>query len=127
MGSTHETLSQRRYGHGFLLEREQIDWFFGHYLRDASDAQDWRFAPPRAPDHRGLAPAWIGVAGCDPLRDEGLAYGELLRRSGVAVQTREWPGVTHDFIKMSRALPEAEQAVEAAAQVLRAVADPEEG
>ena len=127
MGSTHETLSQRRYGHGFLLERKQIDWFFGHYLRDDRDAQDWRFAPQHAPDHRGLAPAWIGVAGCDPLRDEGLAYAELLRRSGVAVQAREWPGVTHDFIKMSRALPEAEQAVEAAAQVLRAVADPEEG
>lgn len=126
MGSAHETPSQRRYGHGFLLEREQIDWFFGLYLRDRADAGDWRFAPQRAADHRGVAAAWIAVAGCDPLRYEGLAYAAQLRRAGVAVEATEWAGVTHDFIKMSRALPEAEQAVEAAAQALRAASAPRE-
>lgn len=124
MGSGHDTPSQRRYAHGFLLERDQIDWFFNLYLRDPRDADDWRFAPQHAAEHRGVAAAWIAVAGCDPLRDEGLAYAAQLRRAGVAVQAQEWPGVTHDFIKMSRALPEAEQAVEAAAQALRAVAPP---
>ena len=113
------TPSRQRYAHGFLLETEQIDWFFRLYLRDAADCTDWRFAPGRAASHRGLAPAWIAAAGCDPLRDEVLAYAERLRQSGVAVQAREWPGVTHDFIKMSRALPQAAQAVDAAAQALR--------
>jgi len=122
MGCGHETPSQQRYGHGFLLEREQIDWFFGHYLRDPSDCDDWRFSPPRAAQHRGLAAAWIAVAGCDPLRDEGLAYGALLRSAGVKVEVTEWPGVTHDFVKMSRALPEAVQAVESAALALQAAA-----
>lgn len=122
MGCGHETPSQQRYAHGFLLERAQIDWFFGLYLRDRQDCADWRFAPQYAADHHGLAPAWMAVAGCDPLRDEGLAYADLLRQSGVVVQATEWPGVTHDFIKMSRALPEAAQAVEAAAQALRATA-----
>ena len=120
MGCGHDTASQQRYAHGFLLEREQIDWFFGLYLRSSQDCADWRFAPQRAAVHQGLAPAWMALAGCDPLHDEGLAYAELLRRSGVQVTATEWPGVTHDFIKMSRALPEAVQAVDAAAQSLRA-------
>ena len=81
MGCGPETPSQQRYGHGFLLDREQIDWFFGLYLRDRADAGDWRFAPQRASDHRGVAAAWIAVAGCDPLRDEGLAYAAQLRRA----------------------------------------------
>lgn len=122
MGCEHDTPSQRRYARGFLLDREQIDWFFAQYLRDPQDCRDWRFAPLLAADHRGVAPAWIAVAGCDPLRDEGLAYAARLRQAGVPVHATLWPGVTHDFIKLSRALPEAEQAVDAAAQALRAAA-----
>ncbi|OYV32116.1 MAG: alpha/beta hydrolase [Thiomonas sp. 20-64-5] len=122
MGCSHDTLSQQRYAHGFLLERAQIDWFFGLYLRGPQDCPDWRFAPQHAVDHRSLAPAWMAVAGCDPLRDEALAYAELLRQSGVQVTAAEWPGVTHDFLKLSRALPEATQAVDAAALAVRAAA-----
>jgi acetyl esterase len=122
MGCAHDTPSQQRYASGFLLDREQIDWFFALYLRSRDDCTDWRFAPQHAASHHGLAPAWLAVAGCDPLRDEALAYAESLRRSGVPTQATLWPGVTHDFVKMSRALPEATQAVESAAQALRAVA-----
>ncbi|MGC9163293.1 MAG: alpha/beta hydrolase [Thiomonas sp.] len=122
MGCGHDTPSQRRYGQGFLLDHAQIDWFFGLYLNGPHECTDWRFAPLHAPDHRGLAPAWIAVAGCDPLRDEGLAYAELLRRAGVPVDATQWAGVTHDFIKLSRALPEATQALDAAARALRAAA-----
>ncbi|MGC8807525.1 MAG: alpha/beta hydrolase [Thiomonas sp.] len=122
MGCGHDTPSQRRYAQGFLLDRDQIDWFFGLYLRGPQDCTDWRFAPQHAADHRGLAPAWLAVAGCDPLRDEGLAYAELLRRAGGQVTATEWPGVTHDFIKLSRALPEATQALDSAAHALRAAA-----
>lgn len=92
------------------------------YLRGAQDCRDWRFAPLQAADHRGVAPAWIAVTGCDPLRDEGLAYAALLSQAAVPVDVTLWRGVTHDFIKLSRVLPEAERAVDAAAQALRAAA-----
>ena len=47
------------------------------------------------------------LAECDPLVDEGLAYADKLRAAGVAVELELYRGVTHDFIKMGRALPEA--------------------
>ena len=50
-----------------------------------ADRDDWRFAPLNAPDHDGLAPAWIGLAELDPLVDEGVMYADKLRHAGVAV------------------------------------------
>ncbi len=69
-----------------------------------------------------VAPACVLLAECDPLVDEGLAYADLLRRAGVPVQLELLRGVTHDFIKMGRALPEAVQALDAAAAALRQAA-----
>ncbi len=114
-----QTKSATQFAHGFLLEAESIDWFFNHYLPRPQDRQDWRFAPLLAPSLQGVAPAWIGLAGCDPLHDEGVLYAERLRQAQVPVTLREWPGVTHDFIRMGRALPQAGQAVQEAAAALR--------
>lgn len=115
-----QTVSAARYAHGFVLERAHLDWFFGHYLSAPEDAHDWRFAPLRAPRLDGVAPGWVGLAGCDPLRDEGRLYAQRLSEAGVAVQCREWPGMIHDFIRMGRALPQAGAALDAASAALRA-------
>jgi acetyl esterase len=110
--------SHARYGQGMLLETPALAWFFGHYASEAQ-RQDWRFAPLLAPDFHGLPAALLVLAGCDPLLDEGLAYGDALRMQGVAVELELFKGVTHDFIKMGRALPEADQAHEAMARFLK--------
>lgn len=109
--------SHRRYDHGLVLDQAQIDYFFGQYIY-AADHDDWRFAPLNAPDVEGLAPAWIGLAECDPLFDEAIAYADKLRAAGVPVELEVWRGVTHEFIKMGRALPEAREAHAAAARAL---------
>ena len=113
-----DTPSHARFAHGFLLEKEQVDWFFDQYI-DMADRTDWRFAPALAADHDGVAPACIVVAECDALVDEAVAYGDILRAAGVAVDLEIWRGVTHDFIKMGRMLPEAAQAQQAIADALR--------
>ena len=107
------------YANGFMLEREGIDYFFSHYLQTASDRQNWRFAPLVAPELEGVAPAWIGLAECDPLVDEGLAYADRLRFEGVAVDLEIYRGVVHGFVQMGRAIPQAQQAHAHAAQALR--------
>jgi acetyl esterase len=114
-----DTPSHRRFAHGFVLEEPSITWFFNQYIRTPADRDDWRFAPLNAPDVDGVAPAWLGLAECDPLVDEGLLYADKLRAAGVAVDLEIYRGVTHEFIKMGRALPETAQAHADAARALR--------
>lgn len=114
-----DTDSHQRYAHGLLLEAEAIDWFFGHYLPDPANREDWRFAPLLAEDLDGLAPAMLCLAELDPLVDEGLLYADRLRLAGVPVALEIYRGVTHEFIKMGRAIPEALQAQSALAAALR--------
>ncbi len=113
-----DTDSHRKFAQGHLLEADTIAWFFDQYLPEAQ-RDDWRFAPLNADDHEGLAPACFILAEADPLIDEGVAYADLLRANGNAVQLELYRGVTHDFIKMGRSIPEAEQALDACAQALQ--------
>ncbi len=114
-----DSASHERYGHGLLLDAPLIRYFFSQYLRSDADRLDWRFAPLEAPDAEGVAPAWFGLAECDPVVDEALAYADKLRAAGVPVDLALYRGVTHEFIKMGRALPEAVQAHADAALALQ--------
>ncbi|MDO9114813.1 MAG: alpha/beta hydrolase [Polaromonas sp.] len=118
--SAHQdTPSHRRFARGFVLEEREINWFFSRYVRGPADRDDWRFAPLNTPDVDGVAPAWVGLAECDPLVDEGVMYADKLRMAGVAVDLEIYRGVTHEFIKMGRILPEARQAHADAGSALR--------
>lgn len=117
-----DTGSRKLFANGFLLDAATIAWFFDHTLAHAH-RRDWRFAPLEAPDLDGVAPACLLLAECDPLVDEGLAYADRLRMAGVPVALELARGVTHDFIKMGRALPEAGVALDAAAAALRDALD----
>ncbi|WP_028606126.1 alpha/beta hydrolase [Ottowia thiooxydans] len=103
-----DTDSHALFAQGPVLDKPLIDWFFSHYI-DVADRADWRFAPLFADDAEGLAPAWIGLAECDPLVDEGLLYADKLRAAGVAVDLEIYRGVVHGFINMGRAIVEARQ------------------
>jgi acetyl esterase len=118
-----DTPSHRQFASGYLLEAEGMAWFFDHYI-DRSQRGDWRFAPLNADDAEGVAPACVILAECDPLVDEGVAYADKLRASGVAVDLELYRGVTHDFIKMARSLPEAQAALDASAAALKKAFQP---
>lgn len=112
------TDSHRAFEQGFILSAEMIRWFFDHYI-DEAQREDWRFSPIRADDLEGVAPAWLALAECDPLHDEGLLYADRLRHCGVAVDLEIYRGVTHEFIKMGRVLVEARRFHADAALALR--------
>ena len=113
-----DTASHHLFANGFLLDAADVAWFFDHYI-DHHHRRDWRFAPLLADDLDGVAPACVILAECDPLVDEGLAYADRLRAAGVAVDLELYRGLTHDFIKMGRAIKEAGAAQDAAASALR--------
>jgi acetyl esterase len=105
------TESHKRYGEGHLLTRNAMDWFQQQYLNGAADRDDWRASPLRAKSLAGLPPAYVLVAGNDPLRDEGEAYADALRKAGVPVVFREFPGQIHGFVVLGKAIPQAGQAI----------------
>jgi acetyl esterase len=88
-----------------LLTHSVIKWFIDHYMGDA-DRDDWRASPARA-NLAGLPPAYVLVAGGDPLRDEGNEYAERLKQAGVPVTYRFFPGQFHGFFTMGKLLNQA--------------------
>jgi acetyl esterase/lipase len=76
-------------------------------------------APGRAEDLRNLAPAYIAVAGYDPLRDDGIRYGELLAAAGVAAEVHNAETLVHGYLGYAGVVPAATAALEAGLAALR--------
>src|SRR6185312_2421600 len=74
-----ETRSLREFASGYFMERRLIEHFHALYLPPGIDRDDPAVSPLRAADFSGLPPAYVMLAGYDPLRDEGLAYAKKLR------------------------------------------------
>lgn len=54
-------------------------------------------APAREHDLSGLPPAWIGLATCDILYEEGVTYADRLRQAGVPCDVFTAQGAYHGF------------------------------
>ena len=107
--------SYGKYAQGYgLLTRESMVWFSRHYLRSPNDAEDWRASPIKATSLAGVAPAIVVVAECDVLHDDGESYAGALRRAGVPVEYREYPGMIHGFLGM---VPVVDDAMNAQRQI----------
>ncbi|MDE1184346.1 alpha/beta hydrolase [Paraburkholderia sp.] len=141
--SAHQdSASHTRLADGYLLSGDTIQWFFNHYIRDADDREDWRFAPldgthgerhaapssvsasatdgsDRVPDFAGVAPAWIATAEYDPLSDEGDAYAHKLEAAGNRVTLARYAGMIHEFFKMGGFVLDVMRAHRDAARALR--------
>jgi acetyl esterase len=97
---------------GYFLEKDTMDWFYGHYAGAWGDAKDPRLSPLHHGDLTGLPPAVVVTAEYDPLRDEGEAYGEALRTAGVDVHVQRYDGLIHGFFDMGAVSPAAARAIE---------------
>lgn len=89
------------FGKGFLISSIDIDWFMLQYTGTTIAQPDPAQNPICATTFTGLAPALIVTAGFDPLRDEGEAYADALRRAGVPVVQRRFDGLVHGFCNMA--------------------------
>jgi acetyl esterase len=106
-------------GEGYLLTKKSMFYFRGHYLPRKEDWLDWRASPLLAKSLAKLPPAFVMTAGFDPLRDEGRAYAERLKKAGVPTEYREYSDMVHGFITMGRVLDTANTALADCAQALR--------
>jgi acetyl esterase len=111
--------SHQHNGEGYLLTRDTIAYFRGHYIADPAQWADWRASPLLHTNLSGLPPALVLTAGFDPLRDEGRAFADALSAAGTPAQYVCFERQIHGFITMGRVIPEARTAVDLCTAALR--------
>ncbi|KAJ5488623.1 hypothetical protein N7539_003513 [Penicillium diatomitis] len=84
-----------------ILPVSRIDLFMKllNIDRYPNAARDLRMNPGNvtAEEVKGLPPTTFGVAGNDPLRDEGLLFAKMLCENGVPADVHVFPGLPHGF------------------------------
>ncbi|CDO11292.1 alpha/beta hydrolase [Mycolicibacterium cosmeticum] len=104
-----------------ILGRRAVGGFSLLYAGDADlKNPPATLVPARADSLADVAPAYIAVAGYDPLRDDGVRYGELLAAAGVAVQVDHAPTLVHGYLGYHGVVPVATEAVDRGLAALRA-------
>jgi len=106
------TESYRLFGEGFYNPRPALQWYWDQYVPSPDD-REHPYASPIQADLSGAPPTVLLTAGHDPLRDEGIAFGDALEAAGVPVTRRHYDGGIHGFATM----PMLELAQQARAQV----------
>jgi acetyl esterase len=114
--------SMTAFGEGYGLDRDSLEYCYGLYA-PKEQWNDPRVSPLQAENLAGLPPAFVLLAECDPLHDEGLAYADKMRAAGVAVTLVDWPGVIHDFVLYQAMLPQAREALVEAARAVKEAFD----
>lgn len=101
------------------LNKPMMQWFFKQYLGKEDDGNNPYVSPLRAKSLKGLPPATVITVEIDPLMSEGKAYAERLKAEGVAVNYKNYAGVTHEFFGMAGVVPLAKEAEMLAATDLK--------
>jgi acetyl esterase len=120
--SSFATPSYDEFAEGYQLTKAEMEWFRGHYLSSMEDVRDPYASPLLARDLRGLPPALVITAECDPLRDEGEAYARRLEEAGVPVTCTRYAGMIHPFFSLSGVIPQALDAIQQVADAVRTAA-----
>lgn len=85
--------------HALILDAKAIAdfsrWYAGEV--DMSNPPPG-MAPGRADSFAELPAAYIAVAGFDPLRDDGIRYGELLADAGVPTEVHNAETMVHGYV-----------------------------
>jgi acetyl esterase len=77
-------------------------------------------APGRAANLADLPAAYIAVAGLDPLRDDGMRYGELLAAADVTVEVHNAESMVHGYLGYAGVVPAATEAMDRGLAALKA-------
>lgn len=113
--------SRQQNADGFFLTGDAMRFFAGHYLPRLADSEDPRASPLRNADLAGLPRAVITTAEFDPLRDEGEAYADALKKAGVEVAYFREAGMVHGYFGMGAASPAADAARRRATAAFKAM------
>lgn len=86
--------SYRYYSDAPILPTKVMDDFW-YFYNPGEKASSLDASPLLATEFKEFPPTYISVCGCDPLRDQGVAYANKLEEAGVVVKFEEMPGYPH--------------------------------
>lgn len=95
---------------GYILSKKLMNWFEEKYI-DKNQLNDWRAAPILYENLSNLPESLIVVAGCDPLKDEGISYGKALLKAGNSSETINFDGQIHGFLTMGARIKDTEKLI----------------
>ena len=113
------TPSYHEFSEKLYLTAKEVSWAIDQYVPEKSQRANPYVSPLLAEDLSGLPPAYVAVAGFDPLRDEGEAYARKLEAAGVPVTLRRHEGVVHPFVNSTGVWEGARIAMSEAVGALR--------
>jgi acetyl esterase len=85
------------FARGSTFTDRNLRWALANYIPSGTDPGDPRLSPLHG-DVTGVPPAYIGSAGFDPIRDDGVAYADKLRAGGVPVALSRQPDLPHAYL-----------------------------
>jgi acetyl esterase len=85
----------------YFLNTPEMEWFYGHYAPDPATRSHPDLSPLRAESLAGSPPAYVVVAGYDPLTDDALKYAARLEEEGVKVSVARYDDQMHAFMSMA--------------------------
>jgi acetyl esterase len=100
LDATMDYPSYQTVGDGYQLSRDQLRWYWDQYAGTDFDARDPSISPMYSDQLARFPRTMIITAEFDPLRDEGVAFGERLERAGVTVEQIDVPGTIHGFLRL---------------------------
>lgn len=101
------------------LDLAGMQWFFKQYLKTPADGENRLISLLDEKNLKGLPPTTVITAQIDPLRSEGSAYVQALKKAGVKTRYQNYKGVTHEFFGMGAVVDKAKEAQKFAAQGLK--------
>ncbi len=110
--------SMREFADGHFITSDMLLYFERHYLGNVQNRQH-PDASPLTADLRGLPPAFVITAECDPLRDQGEAYARKLAQAGVRVTAKRYDGMIHPFVSLAGIVDGGKVALTDAAAALK--------
>lgn len=111
--------SYKDFAEGYFLTTERVKYYVSHYINEPSEITNPAVSPGLQKELSGLPRTHLITAGFDPLRGEGEAYVERLKKAGIDVTYTCYEDMIHAFLHMNYTIPGVLEALKEISAVIK--------